>query len=60
MEIVVFVASLKFFFVEGGEQLIVGIQEGGDKSNGQDNYCRNIFCNYIVFLIILLACVNFD
>jgi uncharacterized membrane protein len=26
MELVVFVASLKFFFVEGGEQFIVGIQ----------------------------------
>jgi uncharacterized membrane protein len=26
MELVVFVTSLKFFFVEGGEQLIVGIQ----------------------------------
>ena len=28
MELVVFVASLKFFFVEGGEQFIVGIQIG--------------------------------
>jgi hypothetical protein len=26
MELVVFVASLKFFFVEGGELFIVGIQ----------------------------------
>jgi 4-hydroxybenzoate polyprenyltransferase len=26
MELVVFIASLKFFFVEGGEQFIVGIQ----------------------------------
>ena len=26
MELVIFVASLKFFFVEGGEQFIVGIQ----------------------------------
>ena len=26
MELVVFVASLKFFFVEGGEQFIVGMQ----------------------------------
>ncbi len=26
MELVVFVASLKFFFIEGGEQFIVGIQ----------------------------------
>jgi hypothetical protein len=26
MELVVFVASLKFFFVEGGEQFIVGAQ----------------------------------
>jgi hypothetical protein len=26
MELVVLVASLKFFFVEGGEQVIVGIQ----------------------------------
>lgn len=25
MELVVFVASLKFFFVEGGEQFIVGL-----------------------------------
>jgi uncharacterized membrane protein len=26
MELVVFVASLKFFFVEGGEQFVAGIQ----------------------------------
>jgi uncharacterized membrane protein len=26
MELVVFLASLKFFFVEGGEQFLVGIQ----------------------------------
>ncbi|HMH10880.1 MAG TPA: hypothetical protein VK553_09235 [Candidatus Nitrosopolaris rasttigaisensis] len=26
MELVVFATSLKFFFVEGGEQFIVGIQ----------------------------------
>jgi len=28
MELVVFATSLKFFFVEGGEQFIVGIQTG--------------------------------
>ena len=30
------------------------------KTNNPNNYRRNIFCNYIVFLIIQLACVNFN
>jgi hypothetical protein len=56
----VFVASLKFFFVEGGEQFIVGIQTA--KKIGLKETIRITIggISYTVFLIILFACVNFN
>jgi hypothetical protein len=54
MELVVFVASLKFFLVEGGEQFIGGIQIGLKQT------IQITIAGISLFLIILLACVNFN
>jgi hypothetical protein len=62
MELVVFAASLKFFFVEGGEQFIVGIQTAekiGIKAILRITIAGCV-CNYTIFLILLLACFNFN
>ena len=53
MELVIFVASLKFFFVEGGEQFIVGAQTAkkiGIRST------LNITIAGISFAIVLFSC----
>jgi uncharacterized membrane protein len=54
MELVVFVASLKFFFVEGGEQFIVGIQTAkkiGLKATARITIVGVSFATILFFLL---------
>ena len=52
MELVVFVASLKFLFVEGGEQFIVGIQiERLDKQTIQITIAGISLATILFFLL---------
>ena len=53
MELVIFVASLKFFFVEGGEQFIVGTQTA--KKIGIRSTLKITIAG-ISFAIVLFSC----